>query len=337
MSPVATPPGSPESPSPRRLGPYEIIRKLGAGGMAEVHLARRFGASGWDKIVALKLLRPEHRGRAELERLLLSEAKLGARFAHPGLVHVHDLGLADGIYYLCMDYVDGCDLAALLARAPLPPALALLVGEQIAAALAYVHQLTDERGRPLGLVHRDVSPTNVLVSRTGEVKLSDFGIAKATAEGDRTWGRVRKGKYAYMAPEQISGEGLTAAADLFALGVTLHECLLGRRPFDGEGPLELMESIRRAELDADHDFGELEPDLVALLRRSLARDAGARGDAEGFARTLQLARRRHAPAGTRELAGWVRGNLVASEDRGEAPAEGGAVGFETLGMDEDAG
>jgi eukaryotic-like serine/threonine-protein kinase len=333
---------------PRQLGPYEVIRQLGAGGMAEVHLARRFGASGWEKIVALKLLRPEHRGHPELERLLISEARLGARFAHPGLVHVHDFGLAGApglagaIYYVCMDYVDGGDLAALLGGRRMPTALALFVGEQLASALAYVHALTDEEGRPLGLVHRDVSPANVLVSRSGEVKLSDFGIAKATAEGDRTWGRLRKGKYAYMAPEQITGEPLTGAADVFALGVMLHECLLGRRPFDGQGPLELMESIRLARLPDDHDFEGLELELQGLLRGSFARDPLARlpGGAAAMARGLARCRRHYEPVGAIDLAGWI--DWDDSGDGGSelgAPQEAeslpdGAAGLETLGMDE---
>ncbi len=216
----------------RQLGPYRIVRRLGAGGMAEVHLARRFGASGWEKMVAIKVLRAEQRGHVDLERLLIAEARLGARFDHPGLVAVHDLGLTRGIYFVCMDYVDGGDLRSLLCRRSLPHHLALYIGEKLAAALAYVHSLTDSKGRALGLVHRDVSPGNVLLSRSGAVKLSDFGIAKATAAADRTWGRLHKGKYAYMAPEQIVGAPLSGSADIFALGVTLHELLLGRRPFD---------------------------------------------------------------------------------------------------------
>jgi serine/threonine protein kinase len=312
--------------APRRLGPYEVVRRIGAGGMAEVHLARRFGASGWEKTVALKLLRPEHRGRAELERLLIGEARLGARFAHPGLVCVHDLGLADGIYYVCMDYVDGRDLAALIARRPLPRALAIAIAEQLAAALAYVHALTDGAGRPLGLVHRDVSPANVLVSRTGEVKLSDFGIAKSTATGDETWGRLRKGKYAYMAPEQIEGDSLTAAADVFALGVTLHECLLGRRPFDGDTPLAVMDAIRSADVAA-YDFGDLDDELVGLLRRVLERDPAQRGGAAEFARALASARRRQPPVAAFDLAAWVREAL----DERKPVAD---VGLETLGMEE---
>lgn len=304
--------------------------------MAQVHLARRFGASGWEKIVAIKLLRPEHRGHPELERLLISEARLGARFAHPGLVHVHDFGLAGAIYYVCMDYVDGGDLATLLAGRRMPTALALFVAEQLASALAYVHALTDDLGRPLGLVHRDVSPANVLVSRAGAVKLSDFGIAKATATGDLTWGRLRKGKYAYMAPEQIIGEALTAAADLFALGVVLHECLLGRRPFDGKGPLELMESIRLAQLGVDHDFDKLEPELQALLRSTLVRDPLARmpGGAAALTRELQRCRRNHEPVGAIELAAWVDWSKVDAAAQRIEPPSAAAAALETLGMDD---
>lgn len=314
---------------PTSLGPYRLVRRLGAGGMAEVHLAQRFGASGWEKAVAIKVLRAEHRGRADLERLLITEARLGARFAHPGLVGVHDLGLQGGIYYVCMDLVDGADLAALIARRPLPRALALHVAEALASALAYVHDLTDESGRPLGLVHRDVSPGNVLLSRSGEVKLSDFGIAKATAEDDRTWGRLRKGKYAYMAPEQIVGGALTGAADLFALGVTLHELLLGRRPFDGEGPLATMEALRRAELASDPARAALGETVDGLLRRLLARAPEGRPDAAEAVAVIQRARREEPPVGALDLATWVRTTLdevTPSADEAPPPS--------TLAMDD---
>ena len=315
---------------PAQLGPYRIIRSIGSGGMAQVLLGRRFGASGWEKDVAIKILRAEHRGRVELERFLLTEARLGARFAHPNLIAVHDLGLADGVYYLCMDYVDGRDLAALLTRAPLPRALALLIGEQLAAALAYVHDLRDDAGRPLGLVHRDVSPGNVLLSRAGAVKLGDFGIAKATATDDRTWGRLHVGKFAYMAPEQLMGEALSGETDVFALGVTLHECLLGRRPFDREGPGGVgasLQAIRGAELAADHDFGDLAPGLAACLRSCLEREPKRRPDAAALSRVLQSARRSLPPVSTVDLAQWVCGCL----DEGES---GTRVVMETLGMDD---
>lgn len=279
--------------------------------MAEVHLAVRYGASGFEKIVALKLLRREHRGRAELERLLIAEARLGARFGHPGLVQVHDLGLEAGIYYLVMDHVDGADLAALVRARPLPRVLALHVAEQVALALAHVHALADERG-PLGLVHRDLGPRNILVSRAGEVKLADFGIAKATALRDITWGRLVKGTFAYLSPEQAEGAEVSPRSDQFGLGVTLCEMLLGARPFDAaaEGPMPTLDNIRRAELPPGYLSG-LPPELAALLRRCLARAPEDRyPDLAAVAHGLAEIRRGLPLVGPLELAAWVRGTLA---------------------------
>ena len=299
--------------SPATLGPYRVVRRIGRGGMAEVFLAIHYGASGFEKQVAIKVLRSEHRGRAEIERLLIAEAKIGARFTHPGLVHVHDLGLHHGAYYVVMEHVDGADLAALIERRPLPLPLALWLAEQVALALAYVHALRDELGRPLGLVHRDVSPGNVLVSRTGDVKLADFGIAKATALRDITWGRMLKGKFAYMSPEQVAGEAIGPASDQFALGIALYELLLGARPFDGPGPLPTMDNIRRAVLPEDDGLDRLPPPLPAVLRRCLSRTPGERfADVGALARELQAARVNLPPVGPLELGRWVREVLAGS-------------------------
>ncbi len=312
---------------PRSLGPYRLVRRIGQGGMAEVYLAVRYGASGFEKQVALKVLRPEHRGRGELERLLIAEARLGARFTHPGLVQVHDLGHDGEIYYLCMDHVDGADLARLTSRPAgpdssskpahtLPRVLALHVAEQVALALAHVHELRDERG-PLGLVHRDLSPKNILASRTGEIKLADFGIAKATALQDVTWGRLMKGTFAYLSPEQAAGAPITARSDQFSLGVTLCELLTGRRPFDADGALSLLAVIRRAELPHDLLAG-LPLELAALLRRMLAKEPGDRlPDLAAVARVLADLRRNLPSAGPLELAAWVR---VALD--GDPPQQG---------------
>jgi serine/threonine-protein kinase len=286
-----------------RIGPYRIIRKLGQGGMAQVFLAVAFGASGFEKRVALKLLLPELEHSAELVHALIEEARLGAQLTHQNLVQVHQLGVAEGRYYVVMDFVDGQDLATLARRGPPPPELALLVGEELARALDYVHRVSDGAGRPLGLVHRDVSPSNVLCSRAGEVRLGDFGVAKATLLADITRGNVRKGKYAYMSPEQVAGEPLTSASDQFSLGVTLYELLAGHRPFDGEGVHDTMEKVRRAE---PPDGAVLPPPARALVLRCLSKDPAARfASAEELRRALAEARRAFPEAGEPALGKWV--------------------------------
>jgi serine/threonine-protein kinase len=292
-------------PVPAALGPFRLVRLLGRGGMAEVWLAVAHGASGFEKRVAVKTLRREHVGDAALERLLIDEARLLGRLAHRNLVAVHDLGVDDGVYWVRMDFVDGVDLGALLAARRPPVGLALLVAEEVALALDYVHRAADDAGRPLGLVHRDVSPENILLSRAGEVKLADFGVAKATLLRDVTRAGVRKGKYAYMSPEQVLGEPLGARSDQFGLGVTLMELLVGRRPYDGATVHETMDLIQRA---APPDLTGLDEDLAAIVATCLRRaPADRHADAETLRRALAAARRLRPEAGPAELAAWVRG------------------------------
>jgi serine/threonine protein kinase len=287
---------------PSRLGPYRIVRRIGQGGMAQIYLALAYGASGFEKRIALKTLLPELQGSGELEQLLIDEAKLGARLTHRNLVGVHELGTADGIYYVRMDFVDGADLATLLRarRPPLP--LALLVVEEVAAALDYVHRAVDDAGRPLGLVHRDVSPSNILVSRDGEVKLADFGVAKATMLADITRANVRKGKYAYMSPEQVSGEVVSPSSDQFGLGVMLFELCMGSRPFDGDGPLDTMDKIRAA---TPPTVQGVPVEVAAIILRCLMRAPGERfADADAVRRAIAEARRSLPPVAARDLAGF---------------------------------
>lgn len=298
---------------PHRLGPYMLLRRLGHGGMAEVFLARAVGASGFEKRIAVKVLKTEHRGDAELERMLIEEAKLGAELSHRNLLSVHDLGVDQGLYYVRMDYVDGADLDA-LRRAELPSIpLALLVAEEVALALMYVHSRADSEGRPLGLVHRDVSPSNVLLSRDGNVVLADFGIAKATKLAENTAASIRRGKYAYMSPEQIAGAPLSSRSDQFGFGVMLHELLLGTRPFDGRTPLDTMDRIREAE---PPDVSSLEADLGAIVSTCLAKAPDERFEsAEALQRALRSARRRREDVSTLDLARWVGERLAEpSED-----------------------
>jgi eukaryotic-like serine/threonine-protein kinase len=231
---------------PRGFGPFELTERLGAGGMAEVFKATAFGASGFEKTVALKLLREEYVGEPSWERMFLDEARLQARLSHRGLVQAHDFGSVEGRPWVRLDFVDGLDLAALADGRAVPTSIASFIIAEVLTALAALHDAVDEHERPLGLVHRDVSATNVLVSKRGEVKLGDFGIAKATLLKDQTHGGIRKGSYAYMSPEQVAGRPLTAASDVFSAAVLAVELLTGVRPFDAATPVETMERIREA-------------------------------------------------------------------------------------------
>jgi len=292
---------------PRQVGPYRVLRRLGQGGMAEVLLAVAHGAAGFEKKVALKVLLPEWQGNAEIERLLIEEGRLGGQLSHRNLVQVHDLGLAAGSYFLVMEYVDGADLGALLRLQRAPQPVALAIAAEVALALDHLHHFASGSGAPLGLVHRDISPANLLLSRAGEVKLGDFGIAKATLLASNTRGGVRKGKYAYMAPEQIDGAPLSPQTDQFGLGVTLVELLCGYRPFDGDSPLETMDRIREAR---PPPLIELEPRLRALVLRCLAREPARRFPDAGPLRAaiLELG----LPiAGPEALRAWVNQTLLA--------------------------
>lgn len=289
---------------PQKVGPYRILRRLGRGGVAEVFLGVAYGASGFERQVAVKVLLPEHRGEAALERALIEEARLGGLLAHRNFVAVHDLGVEDGAYWLRMDFVDGSDLGTLLDRGPLPAPLALFLAAELAQGLAYLHALADAKGRPLGLVHRDVSPSNVLLSREGEVKLADLGIAKATMLQGITRGNVKKGKYAYMSPEQVTGRPLAGASDQFALGITLVEMLTGARPFDGETPMETMDRIREA---APPRLPGVPADVREVVLRCLAKAPRERfPDAHALLAALRAVHDADLASGAERLAQAVR-------------------------------
>jgi eukaryotic-like serine/threonine-protein kinase len=271
---------------PPRIGPYRILSRLGTGGLGEVFLAEAYGASGFVRRIAVKRLHRSLEGEAELTRALIREAQLGGLLRHRGLVSVHGLGLDDGRYFVVMEYIDGLDLATLIATAPPPRAITCALASELASTLDYVHRTRDLDQRPLGLVHRDLSANNVLVSREGELKLTDFGLAKATLLADRSRGDLRKGTYAYMSPEQVEqapDRPLTQASDQFAFGILLAQLLTGERPFDRDGVLATMQAISEAQVARWPRLSELDAPAAALLQRCLARDP-----AERFASMMEL-------------------------------------------------
>src|SRR5688572_513451 len=231
-----------------RLGPYTLLRRLAVGGMAEIFLARRDGPAGFSKVVALKRILPHLSTLPEFVSMFLDEARLAARLTHPHVVQIYDFGEVEGTYFISMEYVPGEDLLAAIKRArelerPVPPIVACSILSAVCDGLHYAHELRDEYGKALGIVHRDVTPSNVLISFDGVVKLADFGIAKAEHRSTHTAVGALKGKYAYMSPEQAKGEKLDRRSDLFSLGVAAHELLTGRRLFARDSELAVLKAI----------------------------------------------------------------------------------------------
>lgn len=255
---------------PPKLGPFELLRRLGAGGMAETFLAVRRGPAGFEQRVCIKRILPAYESDREFVAAFLDEARTSAALRHANIVQVVDFGLnpLDGSHYLALELVDGMDLRALMEQhAELDADLVTLIASDLAAALEHAHA-TDEGRAPV--VHRDLSPSNVLISRAGEIKLTDFGIARAIGGAHRTASGVIKGKIPYMPPEYVEGGRFDARGDLFALGVLIFELLHGRRPFDGDSELDTLRKIAAGErrpFDASAP-----PALVACVDRLLQRD-----------------------------------------------------------------
>jgi hypothetical protein len=294
----------------RTLAGYRLQERIAVGGMAEIYRATRAGPAGFAKQVVIKTVLPGLCEDPRFVGMFLEEARLAARLSSPNLVQVFDAGHEDGTYFLVMEHVDGLDLATLLARqGRLPPPLCIHLGRQLCVALADLHDATDDHGDPLGVVHRDVNPGNVLLSRKGDVKLGDFGIAKSVARGLRTDRGTVKGKLAYLSPEQARGEEVDGRADLYGLGLILFEALTGQRYLSAATEPELLRQAERPSLRAP---SELVPGLPAVLDevlgRALAPDPARRYPG---ARVLEGALARVAPgleatAAREELAGLVR-------------------------------
>ncbi|MFZ2223343.1 MAG: serine/threonine-protein kinase [Candidatus Deferrimicrobium sp.] len=250
---------------PDKFGKYRVLRRIASGGMAEVYLCRLTGEQGFRKRVALKVVHPRHADDLRFRELFAREARLAASLSHPNLVQVFDFGREGEAYFLAMEYVEGWNLAQAAEQArqlhvPISPGVWRHWVDGIGSGLAYLHER--------GIVHRDVSPGNILVARNGTVKITDFGISLAAGDGKGDDG-TRAGKSGYLAPERIRGEGAAASTDLFAAGVISVELLLGRRLFEGDGPEEVLEGIRRFDARTLPLPG-IPHGLAEVLRKSIA-------------------------------------------------------------------
>jgi serine/threonine protein kinase len=273
---------------------YRPLYKLDAGGMAEVYVAEAESMAGFKKKVAIKRILPGLIKDQRFVRMFLDEARLSLRLNHANVVSVFDIGESENTYFIVMDFVHGTNLKALLEYqakkgGTMPVALTVWVLNEILKGLAYAHKLTDsETGRPIGIVHRDISPPNILVSWNGEVKLTDFGLAKATTQLESTDPGVVKGKYSYLSPEAARGEEIDHRADVFSTGILAFEMLTGRRLFRGKNDYQTIALVRACDVPSVRSYNPSVPeDLEAVLMRALSKDIKDRyADADDFSDAL---------------------------------------------------
>jgi serine/threonine protein kinase len=263
------------------LGGYEIVSHVKSGGMAALYLARRRGAAGFQRPVAIKVVHPHLARDAKFVRMFLDEARLAVRIQHPNVVRVEELLEAEGTYLMVMEYVHGCslyDLLRALAKAGrrLSPDLAAWIAMQIADGLHAAHELKDERGQPMDVVHRDVSPQNVLLSWDGHVKVIDFGIAKSRAQAERTRVGVIRGKVGYMSPEQANAGELDRRTDVYALGVVLWEMVTSRRLFRADNEIRLLDMVRNPQIPKPSEHGPVPQGLEDVILDALRPDVRVR-------------------------------------------------------------
>jgi serine/threonine-protein kinase len=271
----------PEAISAAALGKYRMVARLGIGGMAEVYLAVARGAMNVNRLVVIKRLRDEHAGDDASREMFLNEARLAARLNHANVIQTFEAGSENGIYFLAMEYVDGQPFSRILSRLKkddrlIDPSLAARLCADALSGLHYAHELADFDGTPLEIVHRDVSPQNLMLTYDGVVKLVDFGIAKAAGSSQTAHG-VFKGKVAYMAPEQVVGDKIDRRADLFAAGVVLWEALTGKPLIADETPAKTLYNLLNKPLPRVSEF---RPDIPSALddvvAKALERDVDKR-------------------------------------------------------------
>ena len=270
------------TPSRTLSGRYELLGRIGTGGMAEVYLARAVGLEEFEKIVVLKRVLPERATERSYVAMFRDEARVAATLDHPNIVHTHDIGITEDECFFTMEYLHGEDLKAIISASrkagellPLELALQIVVG--CAAGLHHAHEQTDYEGRPLDIVHRDVSPSNIIVTRQNGVKLIDFGIAKAASDKEHTGVGVLKGKVSYMSPEQCRGLALDRRSDIFALGIVLYEMVTMHRPYQGNNVLATVHRILGEEPVPPRELRpECPPALERIILKALDKNVDAR-------------------------------------------------------------
>ncbi|MDP3214306.1 MAG: serine/threonine-protein kinase, partial [Deltaproteobacteria bacterium] len=333
------PPEGEASTGGRVLGRYELLTEIASGGMASVFLGRARGVAGFERVVAVKVCHPHLRVDEEFAEMFLDEARLAAKIHHPNVVSTLDVGDDDGRLYLVMEYIEGDRLSGLIKAAGkkgrrIPPAVAARIFIDLLSGLHAAHELADTDGTDLSVVHRDVSPQNVLVGVDGVARITDFGIAKTEARVTVTSLKQIKGKLAYMAPEQLEGVGVNRRTDLYAAGVVLWETLAGKRLFRGETDVETVQQVLKGAVRRPSEIvPDLDPAFDAVVMKAIERDPALRfATAAEFAEALEelplkLANARAVSAVVQELQGEV---LTARRDLVRRIGEGEALVLEEL-------
>jgi serine/threonine-protein kinase len=276
MSTEAAPAG------PVTFGRYTLIERLAVGGMAEVFRAKITSSHGFEKILVVKRILPHLAADPGFVAMFIDEAKLTAQLTHPKIVQILDFGEVNGQYFTALEFIDGFDALGLLRtaaqkRVRVPTPLAVFIIQEILEALDYAHNARDMEGKPMQIVHRDISPSNIFISKRGDVKLGDFGIAHAKRRESKTQVGTLKGKYGYMSPEQVVGRPIDARSDLFAVGIVLAELLTGRRLFSAPADLDVLLKVRDVHLDRLDKYGaDIPPALDRIVRRILKKDPADR-------------------------------------------------------------
>ncbi len=309
-----------DAPSPEKAGEktleygsYVLLDRIAMGGMAEVFRAKRTGVEGFEKVVAVKRILPHLSNNSEFVAMFVAEAKMVASLTHPNIAQIFDLGKIDDTYYIAMELVEGHDLRTILTRARMFETqmgvdLAAVIAARVCSALEYAHRHRDSDGVELRIVHRDVSPQNILVSSEGEVKLVDFGIARAASKASHTDSGSLRGKLLYMSPEQAWGKPLDNRSDIFSLGSVFFEALTGRPLFSGASDMSILERVREAKIVTPSSLNPAVPiELEAVVTRALQRDPSARyQDASEMLLDLDTYLRRRPAVGPATLASFIQ-------------------------------
>lgn len=295
---------------PERFGRYELLSRLGVGGMGEVFLARTHGDATLDSVLVVKTLLPALAEDEDVVKMFVGEAKLAAQLDHPNICKVLDLGLESGVLFMALEYIRGADGDKLTRTAggPLPVPLATRIIADAARGLDHAHQLKDEEGNLVGLIHRDVSPHNLIVTFDGRVKVIDFGLAKTVGVAQASNTGSLKGKFAYMAPEQVRAERFDLRIDVFALGICLWELLAGEKLFRKDNDIMTLAAIAQCEVEPPSTRNPaIPPDLDAIVLKALAKERAKRfQSAREFAEALEAFGARVGGATTQALGAWMR-------------------------------